>query len=349
MEQSRSIEFGVGYVGGTEPMAQWRDRAVYLDRSPVDQLWMSDERFYRDPWVMLTMMACVTRRIRLGTSVTDPFVRHPALTASAVASLAEASDGRAVLGMGAGVSGFAAMGIERRRPATALREATELIRQLIQGKRVDYEGKVVSFRDSGLNWRPDHRVPIYLAGRGPKILELGGEVGDGVLIASFSGGSMLEYAFEHVERGLSRRDPSLPECKKVSWLYTSIGDDLEACRDAVRRGVAVALWGSFPILKELDLGLPKELIEYMESQPYSLEPAVIDGAARLIPATLIDDLSLTGDPERCAERIQSLAERGIDQISIWPFAPTGLSIDDTVKAFVEHVVPRVLDRTGVAR
>jgi 5,10-methylenetetrahydromethanopterin reductase len=346
VEQSRSIEFGVGYVGGTEPMAQWRERAAYLDRSPVDQLWVSDERFYRDPWVMLTMMADVTQRIRLGTSVTDPFVRHPALTASAVASLAEASGGRAVLGMGAGVSGFAAMRIERRRPATALREATELIRQLIQGERVDYEGKVVSFHDSGLSWLPAYRVPIYLAGRGPKILQLGGEVGDGVLIASFSGGPMLDYAFEHVGMGLSRRDPILSECKKVSWLYTSIGDDLEACRDAVRRGVAVAVWGSFPILKELDLGLPTELIQYMESRPYSLEAEVIDGAARLIPASLIDDLSLTGSPERCAERIQSLIERGIDQISIWPFAPLGADVDDTVRAFVEAVVPRVIDRTG---
>src|SRR5690625_1759920 len=222
---STNLEFGVGYVGGTEPMSEWRRRAQYLDDSPVHQLWVSDERFYRDPWVMLAMMAEQTNRIRLGTSVTDPYVRHPALTASAIASLAEASQGRAVLGMGAGVSGFAAMGIERSRPATAMREATELIRRLIAGERLDYQGKVVSFTDAGLSWTPEYRVPVYIAGRGPKILELGGEVGDGVLIASFSGGPMLDYAFERVETGLQRRGPELPAVNKGSWLYTALGSD----------------------------------------------------------------------------------------------------------------------------
>src|SRR5690625_1075887 len=129
------------------------------------------------------------------------------------------------------------------------------------------------------------------------------------------------------------RDVELPDCKKVSRLYASIGSDSEAARDAVRRGFAVALWGSFPILKNLDLDLPADLMAYMESRPYSFEDHVIDGAARLIPDSLLDDWSLSGSPEQCAEKIQSLAERGIDQVSIWPFAPPGQRIDDTVEAY----------------
>ena len=199
----------------------------------------------------------------------------------------------------------------------------------------------MSFHDAGLSWQPEYSVPIYIAGRGPKILDLGGEVADGTLLASFSAGPMLDYAFDRVQTGLDRRDPSLPELKKVSWLYTSIGEDKQACRDAVRRGVAVALWGSFPILKDLQVDLPSDLMGYMESRPYSFEQDVIDGAARLIPDTLIDEWSLTGTPQECAERVQALAERGIDQVSIWPFAPPGARIDDTVEAFTERVIPLV--------
>src|SRR5688500_3233121 len=101
--------------------------------------WYSDEKFYRDPWVGLTLAALESRAIRLGPGVTEPYARHPARLAMAIASLDEVAGGRAVLGIGAGGTGFPPMGIERRKPAVALREAVAVIRALLAGETVTYE------------------------------------------------------------------------------------------------------------------------------------------------------------------------------------------------------------------
>src|SRR5262252_9130221 len=97
--------------------------AVKAEELGYDDFWLADERFFREVYSCLALCAARTRRIRLGPCVTDPYSRHAALTAMAIATLDEISNGRAALGIGAGISGFAELGIERRKPARAMREA----------------------------------------------------------------------------------------------------------------------------------------------------------------------------------------------------------------------------------
>ena len=124
------VRFGLG-IAGSEPPGVVLDRAKRLDSVDVfDHLWVADERFSRDVWVTLGLLAGKTSNLHLATCVTDPYIRHPALTVSAIASSDEITGGRAALGIGAGISGFGALGITRVSPATAIREAVELMRLL---------------------------------------------------------------------------------------------------------------------------------------------------------------------------------------------------------------------------
>src|SRR4051812_13371354 len=105
-------------VDGDEALADVLARAADLDAAnALDSLWVADERFRRDVWVSLGTLAASTRRLRLATCVTDPFIRHPALTGTAIATVEDAAPGRAILGLGAGASGFDALGIRRAHPA----------------------------------------------------------------------------------------------------------------------------------------------------------------------------------------------------------------------------------------
>ena len=97
-------------------VAQLVERARLAEASGFDAVWLADERFYRDVYTSLAPVALATSRVQLGPCVTDPFARHPALTAMAIATLDEVSRGRAVLGIGAGVSGFAELGIQPHKP-----------------------------------------------------------------------------------------------------------------------------------------------------------------------------------------------------------------------------------------
>src|SRR5262249_23974167 len=246
---SGPLRFGAGLLGHYSraySVSRVAELGALCERLGFDSYWVADQRWMRDVWVSLTATATRTSRILLGTRVTDPYVRHPALTAVAVASLDELSGGRAILGLGAGGSGFREMGIERKKPVTALREAIELIRRLLAGEEVDYPGELVRFHRGALEFTARREIPVVIVARGPKILELGGRVADGVMVASMASPPAVKWGIEHVRAGMRKAGRSAAAVELSSMVYTSISDDGPAARWIVRRGIPPALRGSFP-------------------------------------------------------------------------------------------------------
>ena len=335
--------FGLA-VTNEEPFEDLLVRVRRLDAGDaVDRLWVADERFRRDPWVTLGVLAAATTRLGFATAVTDPYIRHPALTATAMASVADAAGGReTILGLGAGASGFGALGIERPGPATAIREQIELSRRLwAEREAFSYAGKQIRFTDSRMGFTPPGPIPIWVAGRGPQILELAGELADGVLVASFVGGPLLEHSLARVAAGEARRRAGLAPLERGSWAYVAIDPDRAAARGAVRTGIAVALWGSRPIIAELGIELPAELTRLMAETAYSVEPEVIGRAAALVPEHLIDDCSIAGTADEVAAKVQRLTRHGISHLAAWLFPTRNRSLDAMVDDYVEEVIPRV--------
>src|SRR2546423_11775530 len=130
-------------VLGDSSIDRMVERVKLAEASGFGKVWLADERFYREVYSCLAIFAANTRRVGLGPCVTDPFARHPALTAMAIATLDEISDGRAILGIGAGVSGFRELGVHAERSAVAIREAVELIRPPLPRQHVALEGQPV--------------------------------------------------------------------------------------------------------------------------------------------------------------------------------------------------------------
>ena len=148
------------------PHRQLAEYAARVENLGFDGIWYADERFYHEPYIGLAVIAGATSQIFLGPGVTDPRSRHPALTAAAINSLNELSGGRAILGVGAGKSGFHNLGLTRRKSAVAIREAVAVIDGLLNGQRVSQEGEVV-FIDDGEMKVPAAPVPICVAANGP--------------------------------------------------------------------------------------------------------------------------------------------------------------------------------------
>src|SRR5215510_4202692 len=123
---------------GDAPVQVMLERARRAEAVGYDTVWVADERFYREVYSCLTHFAGHTSKVLLGPCVTDPYSRHPALTAMVIATLDEISGGRAILGIGAGISGFAELRISRRMPARAIREMIEVVQALLQGESVDF-------------------------------------------------------------------------------------------------------------------------------------------------------------------------------------------------------------------
>lgn len=166
------------------PVGEVVELAVLAEQLDLARCWVYDEGLVtRDVYVTLSAIAARTDTIPLGPGITNPFVRHPGATAAAIASLDELSGGRAFLGLGAGGGlTLGPLAIERRRPVTAVAETVATLRRLFAGERVDHHGHAFSFHDAHLSYaRPG--IEIVLAGRGPRMTALGGEVADGFVLS----------------------------------------------------------------------------------------------------------------------------------------------------------------------
>jgi 5,10-methylenetetrahydromethanopterin reductase len=183
------------------PVKKMTEIAQEAEELGFNKCWVYDEGLItRDPYVTLAAMAQKTSKIRLGTGITNPFTRHPGITAAAIASLDDLSDGRAFLGIGAGGSlTLDPLGIEMVKPLTAVRELITTTRALFEGETVDFDGQVVKFSSASI---PYFRkgIEIWLAGRGPKMLTMGGELADGVALDSLLKESLPEWT-ELVRKG----------------------------------------------------------------------------------------------------------------------------------------------------
>jgi 5,10-methylenetetrahydromethanopterin reductase len=278
--------------------------ACEAERLGYERCWVYDEGLVtRDPYVVMSAIAARTGRIQLGTGITNPYTRHPAVTAASVATLDELSGGRAFLGLGAGGSiTLGPLGIPRTKPLTATREAIETTRRLYQGQAVSYEGKTVNLVDARIEYaRSD--IEIWLAGRGPKMLRMGGELADGVVLDFLYKEHIQEYV-DLVREGAARSG-NQPRICYSTMIITS-----EEGLDRVRPHMTYRLVDSPPQIKEI-LGIS-------EAQSEEIREAMISGgifnAGRLIRDEWVRPFIIMGSVDECAAELTALMERhGMDE------------------------------------
>jgi 5,10-methylenetetrahydromethanopterin reductase len=330
---------------GKESMARMGEIARLAERNGYDTVWLADERFYREVYGSLAYLAGITSRVKLGPCVTDPYSRHPALTAMAIATLDEISGGRAVLGIGAGISGFGELGIERVKPAKAIREAIELIRKLLRGETVTYQGEVISFREGKLSFKPLRpEIPVVIATNGPLGKKMAGAMADVVIMEACANAEEIRALRAEISAGAraAGRDPK--EVKLAARLNTCIAADGAAARDTLRPTVARLLGAArlkFTTAERQGLTLPPEAVESVKGAAYASGVTPYLPLLPMVTDRHVNAFTLAGTPAECAAHIRELREAGADSIIVMPFAPPGGTIENTIEAFATEVWPRV--------
>lgn len=321
-----------------------RRMACNCEQWGFDYLWLADERFFRDVYAQLTLCALVTSRVKLGTGVTDPYSRHPALTAMGIATIDEISGGRAILGIGAGISGFKEMGLKVHKPTKAIREAVEFIRLLMTNRPITYHGEFVHFDHGVLNvpGRPD--LPIFIAGMGPMNIQLAGQIADGLIISSCVADAMIDHTLELLAKGAKKagRDPS--QIILASRVNVAISDHGEHARQAVKPMIAALLVSKkpdFSFLEPLGLRLPEKLAEAVEKTSYGHDRAEIRRVADLIPDEFVDALTVAGTPDEVAESIRRMARRGVGQLIVYPVPCHGDTEENVLRRLATEIIPGV--------
>ncbi len=308
-----------------------------------DQIWVSNEKFFHDMYIVASVVAEHTSRVKIGTFVADPYTHHPALTAMAVGTLDAISGGRAILGMGAGGTGFPVMGIKRTKPAVAIREAVEVIRALWRGETVDYHGEVIHCRNGRLNFRARPGILVTIATRGNLVLQTAGEVADAVMVATYAEPVGIQHALSMIERGARKAGRSMGDIALISRVEACISHDRQAAYAAVKPMVGVFLWTSYPdreFVHRVGLEVPPELEAIIAKRDYNL----MAPNAHLIPDEFVDKFCWAGTPEEVAHKVAEVARMGIENITFLPHPPEGGNTLETMREFARTVKPLV-DRT----
>ena len=282
-----------------------------------------------------------TRRILLATGVTDPYSRHPAITAASVATLDELSDGRAVLGLGLGGAGFKELGIQKTLPVAALRESIGVIRRLWRGEEVTLDGKVISLSKGRLQFTPVRdRIPIVIATQGEQISRLSGELADGVLIANTVSEAGLDFYLRQIAAGAAKAGRPLSDIDiNLRWEVCVSEDEAAAVR-VMRRRLAQRMIAGYPhwgFLKQLGVSVSSEF----EAIAARNDPASLEAAVEALPMEVVNASVLAGSPDRVAAQIAPLLRREVTGVTIRPHACPGTGVDEVMRSFIQDVMPLV--------
>jgi 5,10-methylenetetrahydromethanopterin reductase len=262
----------------------------------------------------------------------------------AIATLDEISGQRAVLGIGAGVSGFRELGIAREKSGVALREAVEVIRKLLAGETVTYKGSVVRVDGAHLDFKPVRaEVPMYIASQRPVGCRSAGRVADGAIMQGCVAEPLLNFFKDTVAAGAREagRDPAAIDL--VARINVCVHDDRQAARNLMKPTIVRSLAAQRPdffTFTTAGLTIPPALAKHLEGLAYAYDPRPYQAAAADVPDAFVDAVTLAGPPEEVAAGVIRLARQGVTQFMLYPVSPDG-RIEVVIERFQREVMPRV--------
>lgn len=309
----RRLDFGITFKGDMSP-----ERTVALTKMAEDAgfkyVWTFDSHvLWKEPYPMLALLAANTSKVRLGTMVTNPAVRDLTVTASLFATLNIISGGRMDMGIGRGDSSRRVLG---QRPTTVagLRTAVQTIRDLASGKKVEHHGQPVQ-----LVWASGD-LPVWVAGYGPKVLALTGEVADG-LILQIADPFLIRWFTGVTRDSAQNTGRKANDVKVLAAAPVWIADDLAKARAQVRWFPAMVGNHVADLVERYHQGeLPKELTDYIEGRKgYDYKDHADKDADHLgfITDEVIDRFTIVGSAEAHREKLEELTEAGVDQFNVY--------------------------------
>jgi probable F420-dependent oxidoreductase len=336
----------VGVVLQTNPPAS---KVVELARqaelSGFTHVWTFDSHLlWEEPFVIYSRILAETRKVMVGPMVTNPATRDWTVTASLFATLNEMYGNRTICGIGRGDS---AVRVTNGAPTTlaTLREAVHVIRELGNGREVDYRGSTLCFP-----WGRSSALDVWVAAYGPKALALTGEVGDGFIL-QLADPDITAWTIKAVREAAAAagRDPDAVTICVAAPAYVS--DDLERARDQCRwfggmvgNHVAdlVARYGD-------DAGVPTALTTYIEGRKgydYNEHGRAGNTHADFVPDDVVDRFCLLGPVEAHIARLRELEALGVHQFAVYLQHDAK---EATLAAYGDHVIPAVADQVVAKR
>jgi 5,10-methylenetetrahydromethanopterin reductase len=321
------------YLQDAHPIREAMAHARYAEERGFEAVWQADSRLVREASVPMAAFAATTERLKVGSGVIDVWTRNPARLASLFSTLDDLAPGRVIAGLGAWWDPLASkVGIDRVKPLAMMREVVTVMRALLANERVSFDGDHVHLDGVELDYVHQERrpkdVPIYIGATGMKMMELTGEIADGVVLNYLVSPDYNSTAMEHLAIGAANAGRTLDDIDRPQLVVCSVDEDRQAALDGARLLVTQYLGQQPHIMKAS--GVPQELLD--EIGKVLTWPATHDEvvtASKLVPDAIVQMICAAGTPEEVRAKVDEYAAAGCTCPILYPLGPDVRYMIDT--------------------
>jgi 5,10-methylenetetrahydromethanopterin reductase len=279
----------------------------------------------------MAAFASVTERIKVGSGVVDCWSRNPARLAATFSTLDDLAPGRVILGIGAWWDPLAAkVGISRARPLVAMREIVTVVRALLANETVTFHGSYVHLDGVELDYvyqdRRPKDVPIYIGATGMQMMELTGQIADGVVLNYLVSPTYNADALAALERGAAKVGRSVDDIDRPQLVVCSVHEDRDTAIDMARLMVTQYLGQQPHIMKAS--GVPQSLLDAVgEVLTWPATHEQVEAASKLVPDEIVGMLTASGTPDEARARVDDYVRAGCTCPILYPLGDVRAMID----------------------
>lgn len=319
------------YLQDAHPIREGMAFAQYAEAKGFDAVWQAESRLVREATVPMAAFASVTEHIKVGSGVVDCWTRNPARLAATFSTLDDLAPGRVILGIGAWWDPLAAaVGISRARPLTAMREIVTTVRALLHNETVTFHGSFVHLEGVELDYVYQERrakdVPIYIGATGMQMMELAGEIADGVVLNYLVSPDYNRKAIDHLTVGLAKSGRTLADIARPQLVVCSVHEDSRKALDMARLMVTQYLGQQPHIMKAS--GVPQSLLDKVgEVLTWPATHEQVEAASKLVPDEVVQMLTASGTPDEARARVADYVRGGATCPILYPLGDVHAMID----------------------
>jgi 5,10-methylenetetrahydromethanopterin reductase len=307
------------------------DLVQYAESKGFEAVWQAESRLVRDAIVPMAAFAATTSKIKVGSGVTNNWTRNIGLLAATFLTLDDLAQDRIICGIGAWWDPLASkVGINRRKPLSAMRETVEVLRQLLNMENVTFHGEfhyVDGIQLDVVHGRTEPRnVPIYIGATGMKMMEMTGEIADGAVLNYLVNPAYNLQAMDALERGAKKAGRSIDEIDRPQLMICSVGDDRQVALNGARKMITQYL-GQQPHLMKAS-GVSQELLDDIHQVlTWPATEEEIEGAMHLVPDDVVQMCTASGSPEEVKAKVREYVDNGATCPILYPLGDAKLMID----------------------
>jgi 5,10-methylenetetrahydromethanopterin reductase len=310
------------YLQDSHDLRDGLDYARYAEEKGFEAVWQAESRLVRDAIVPMAAYAAVTDKIKVGSGVINNWTRNIGLLAATFLTLDDLAPNRIICGLGAWWDPLAAnVGIERKKPLTAMKETVQIMRRLLNLERVSFDGEFIHVKEIELDVvhgrREPRNVPIMIGATGDKMMELTGEVADGCVMNYCVEPTYNDKAMELLEKGLKKSDRKMEDFDRPQLIVCSVDEDHDKAIDYSKMLLCQYMAQQPHIAKAS--GVSDEVVhEIQATLGWPATKEQINKAKHFVPDELVHKITASGTPAEARAKVAEYTKRGCTCPILYP-------------------------------